>query len=173
MIAETLGCHKQTVGRVLAQHATLKKPSEKTSRSPPLIDTAGCEHLETLATNGKRQFATKTLCKAWKEKTKVSLCADTSIFPCKNEIFQQDDAPVHTARVAQGVLVGAKVKTLPRPATSPDLNPIENLWPVMEKNLYKRTPPPSNVAQLNRMFSEGMGRASRKFIAQFGELFAS
>jgi transposase len=77
-----------------------------------------------------------------------------TMFPRKNGIFQQDNAPVHTARVAQGVLAEAKVRTLTWPAYSPDLNPIENLWSVMQENLRKRTPPPSSLGQLRRMVQE-------------------
>ena len=73
-----------------------------------------------------------------------------SIFPRGNGIFQQDNAPVHTSKVAQSVLTAAKVKTLRWPAYSPDLNPIENLWSVMECNLHKWDPP-SNLAELRKM----------------------
>ncbi|GFW67077.1 DDE_3 domain-containing protein [Trichonephila clavipes] len=39
-------------------------------------------------------------------------------------IFQQDNARLHTARVAQDFL--RHFKTLPRPARSPDLSPVEH-----------------------------------------------
>ncbi|GFS98715.1 transposable element Tcb1 transposase [Trichonephila clavipes] len=41
-------------------------------------------------------------------------------------IFQQDDAQSHTARVSQDCL--RTVTTLPWPARSSDLSPIENIW---------------------------------------------
>ena len=58
--------------------------------------------------------------------------------------------PVHKAKVAQNVLDKAKVKKLPWPAYSPDLNPIENLWSVMESKLRTRTPP-RNLTHLQQM----------------------
>ncbi|GFS75855.1 transposable element Tcb2 transposase [Trichonephila clavipes] len=41
-------------------------------------------------------------------------------------IFQQDNAQPHTARVSQDCL--RTVTTLPWPARSPDLSPIEHIW---------------------------------------------
>ncbi|GFU70203.1 transposable element Tcb2 transposase [Trichonephila clavipes] len=42
------------------------------------------------------------------------------------EIFQQDNARPHTARVAQDFL--RHFQTLPWPARSPDLSPVEHVW---------------------------------------------
>ncbi|GFU39851.1 transposable element Tcb2 transposase [Trichonephila clavipes] len=41
-------------------------------------------------------------------------------------IFQQDIARPHTGRMSQDCL--RTVTTLPRPARSPDLSPIEHIW---------------------------------------------
>ncbi|GFS58565.1 transposable element Tcb2 transposase [Trichonephila clavipes] len=41
-------------------------------------------------------------------------------------IFQQDNARPHTARVAQDIL--RHFQTIPWPARSPDLSPVEHLW---------------------------------------------
>ena len=53
-------------------------------------------------------------------------------------IFQQDNAPVHTATKSETYLRATGVEILPCPAQSPDLNPVENLWSHMTRQLKKR-----------------------------------
>ncbi|GFU85244.1 transposable element Tcb2 transposase [Trichonephila clavipes] len=48
-------------------------------------------------------------------------------------IFQQDNARPHTARVAQDLL--RHFQTLPWPARSPDLSPVEHVWDQLRRQL--------------------------------------
>ncbi|GFX25266.1 DDE_3 domain-containing protein [Trichonephila clavipes] len=48
-------------------------------------------------------------------------------------IFQQDNARLHTARVAQDFL--RHFRTLPWPAHSPDLSPVEHVWDQLKRQM--------------------------------------
>jgi len=62
------------------------------------------------------------------------------LFPAGNYIFQQDNDPKHTARKVRDYIANSAIPTLWWPAQSPDLNPIENLWSILDCKLKSRTP---------------------------------
>jgi transposase len=69
----------------------------------------------------------------------------------QRELFQQDDARPHTARVAMDYLEQNSINVLPWPSKSSDLNPIEHLWDQLDKSVRQRQPSPQTLDQLRQM----------------------
>ncbi len=62
------------------------------------------------------------------------------LFKDADFIFQQDLAPVHTAKSTKRWLNDHGVGVLDWPANSPDLNPIENLWGIIKRKMRNKRP---------------------------------
>ncbi|GBM44521.1 Transposable element Tc1 transposase [Araneus ventricosus] len=72
------------------------------------------------------------------------------VFPTGNGIFQQDNAPCHKARI---VLEWFEEHTeefhlMSWPSNSPNLNPMEHIWDVMERQHRAQAPPCPNILTL-------------------------
>ena len=52
-------------------------------------------------------------------------------------IFQQDNAPIHTSSYTREYFTNSAITVLDWPALSPDLNPIENCWGIMAREVYQ------------------------------------
>lgn len=56
-----------------------------------------------------------------------------------NWTFQQDNAPVHVARLTKNFLSTHNIPVWEWPAVSPDLNPIEDLWGILSAKVFSRS----------------------------------
>ncbi|CAJ0565840.1 unnamed protein product, partial [Mesorhabditis spiculigera] len=68
--------------------------------------------------------------------------------PNKTYILMQDNASIHKAKKTMEWLDQHNIKTLDWPACSPDLNPIENIWGILVRDVYKNGQQYANVADL-------------------------
>jgi len=70
----------------------------------------------------------------------------------KDYRFMQDNAPPHRSKYAMKWFEDHDISVLKWPPTSADLNPIENLWDYIDKELRKMKP--TNVIQLQQMLQD-------------------
>ena len=63
-------------------------------------------------------------------------------------LFQQDNDPKHTSKVAENWFRTKHVKKLPWPSSSPDMNIIEHIWQQLDSLVRARDPLPRNKEEL-------------------------
>jgi len=84
-------------------------------------------------------------------------------------IFQDDNTPVHRARIVRQWKEDNSVSSLPWPAQSPDLNPIEHLWDVLERKVQAHKPHPKNVGELMEVLEEEWGKIEPEVLVNLVE----
>ena len=59
-----------------------------------------------------------------------------------------DNARPHRSRAVTAYLQSEAVTSVPWPALSPDLNPIDHIWDMLDRRMQAREPPVQSIRQL-------------------------
>ena len=81
-----------------------------------------------------------------------------------SHVFQQDNARCHVARVSMNFLNDNHLRTLPWPALSPDLSPIEHLWDELGRRVRNGLNPPETLDELRRALIQEWNNIPQAFI---------
>ena len=86
------------------------------------------------------------------------------------QIFMQNNARPHSARLTMDYLNRNNITILPWPPISPDLNPIGHLWGELDRRVRRRVIAPSNVRELFQALQEEWNNIPMQYI---GDLLRS
>ena len=78
--------------------------------------------------------------------------------------FQQDGAPLHTARSTTAWLARNSIEKFPHPPSSPDLSPIEPLWKTLKNYITGQPHLPSSIAELKKAACEAWDQITEEDI---------
>lgn len=75
-------------------------------------------------------------------------------------IFQQDNAPIHGSISTKNWFLSNDINVMDWPPLSPDLNPIENIWGILVRDIYKGGCQYENIKALREAILESWKKIS-------------
>lgn len=87
-------------------------------------------------------------------------------WPHLEHIFQQDNASVHASASTRQWLETHNIATLPWPAKSPDLSPIENVWAMLVRAVYREKRQFGTVNELKKAIEEEWNQLDQNKLAE-------
>lgn len=84
-------------------------------------------------------------------------------------ILQHDGARCHTSRAVTELLEEMEIETLDWPPRSPDLSPIENVWSLLKRQVYKRSP--RTLFELENFILEEWDRLDDRVVGRMAQSF--
>jgi transposase len=78
-------------------------------------------------------------------------------------IFQQDNDPKHTSKIAKQYLENKKIVVLDWPSQSPDMNPIEHAWKTLKEKITDRQDKASNLDDVFEIATEEWNKLPLEF----------
>ena len=79
-------------------------------------------------------------------------------------VFQHDNASIHSAKYTKEWLRVRNFEVLQWPSCSPDLNPIENLWGIITKQVYNGGRQFKTVLELKKCIKESWEKIPREIL---------
>jgi arsenate reductase-like glutaredoxin family protein len=100
------------------------------------------------------------------DSTKYCALLEEGLIPYYDDgdIFQQDGASCHTSKETMKFLKENGIETVKWPAKSPDLNPIENVWGWMVKDMYFGKPAYKNLKELKQAVFDSWAKVPDQLI---------
>ncbi|GFW81192.1 transposable element Tcb2 transposase [Trichonephila clavipes] len=84
-------------------------------------------------------------------------------------VFMDDNATCHRTLAVQDCLVSEGIQRLVWPARSPDLNPIENVWDALGRQVAGRNYPPTNKNTLILVLTEEWDKLPQQLLDNVGQ----
>ena len=79
-------------------------------------------------------------------------------------VYMDDSARPHRSRAETAYLQSEAVTSVPWPAMSPDMNPIEHIWDMLGCCIHAREPPVQNTRQLEAALHREWQQLSQQYI---------